>query len=551
MALTLDDRLVLKRLRLIVRRERAEDGSETLHLFYGPHQISFDEPELIPFGERLAEHESFRAGDALEWSGLDWDQLRELLERLVEIDVLQVAGQPSRTPPPPAPLTAAVAAPAPIAWHAPDELCQRIAALVEAPVPLELLEAVAECGTVVQSLRDEAGRQIGENSLAVRLPELAEPVPTDWRTCRYPGSRFEEARPMNVSALRQVRAHFDAVLAGITAMRRRLLAGTGRPSLDVVHVTLLTEVLSFMPAWLFLRRDGRVANGALAAWVASLSKTVAGVRITAAHMCFRSSEHGPGATPTASELMRVTEESGFFMTASGTCSGPPAMVLRTLRVCVGEEDVEGGESILATLGDPARALAVGLRASRVRNVDTRMIAWTRALLEEAAPRGPAHDDDASGRRVLVGVDAMAEAIAALDAAGEPASTPPPDWSTALPALLEAVEVPSPDVPDVPETPDMPDTVAATGAALLAVLGAEWSSIAALDQAQAALGTLLGRRRGWLSRADVARARALDRRDLDGDRLARRLGLRIEEARGYTLVSRAGRVELPVADAGRR
>jgi hypothetical protein len=535
MTLAPEDVLLLKRLRVLARRQRDAVGNDVLCVFYGSHEIMFDEPQMVQFGERLIEQERFRAGDAVEWAGQSWDKVRELLEQLVDAGILRVLGRPDTDAPPPRPLSAAIDSAPPLAWRTPEELCRRLSDLVAAPVALELLEATAGGGTVVQSLRDDEGRQIGENSLAIRVPKLAESPPTEWRSCPFRGSRFEEDRPMNVSGLRQVSLHLEAVLAATTAMRRRLLARAGRSCLDIAHLKLLAELLGFVPAWLFLRRDGRLENGQIPAWVASLSKTITGPAITVEHMCFQSTEHGPDDQTSAAELAWVTETGSFFMSESGTCSGPPAMVDRTLRVFAGAENVDGGESLLESLGDSDHAFAVGLRASRIRALDKELSARTHALLE--ARLGAEAPDGVASHRTLVGVHAMRRAIAALDGDGERAAPPEPDWSHALTSLVALSEHSS-------EHGQLLERL------LLDLLAIEWSGIAALDGAQEALGAMLGRAPRRLCRGDLARGRALHRRQLDGDLVAQRLGVEVEEdGKDYWLVSRRGRERLPGSARG--
>src|SRR4051794_5484849 len=44
-----------------------DTGEPELQIFYGIHVVCFDEPETFAFGEALARHGRFRAGEALDW----------------------------------------------------------------------------------------------------------------------------------------------------------------------------------------------------------------------------------------------------------------------------------------------------------------------------------------------------------------------------------------------------------------------------------------------------------------------------------------------------
>src|SRR5215470_4839322 len=54
--------------RVVVQYAAGGDGVRELHLYCGPKEVIFDEPELFGFGETLAKHASFIAGSAVQWT---------------------------------------------------------------------------------------------------------------------------------------------------------------------------------------------------------------------------------------------------------------------------------------------------------------------------------------------------------------------------------------------------------------------------------------------------------------------------------------------------
>lgn len=74
--LSQQDELVLpKHRRMVVQYLRDEAGALALHLYHGDKEISFDEPDLFPFGETLAKQPRFIAGEAVAWGqGYDWSE---------------------------------------------------------------------------------------------------------------------------------------------------------------------------------------------------------------------------------------------------------------------------------------------------------------------------------------------------------------------------------------------------------------------------------------------------------------------------------------------
>jgi hypothetical protein len=91
-----DDRLLFFRgfrgSEVSITRSRDEAGAAVITLRCGPKEVSFDEPDLLPFAEHLHRFRNgFRADDATRWSneGYAWERVSELLEALVEGRVLQ------------------------------------------------------------------------------------------------------------------------------------------------------------------------------------------------------------------------------------------------------------------------------------------------------------------------------------------------------------------------------------------------------------------------------------------------------------------------------
>src|ERR1700760_3882115 len=65
-------------------------GAKELTLYCGLQEISFDEPELFPWAEKLIQQDSFQAAESASWSSapLEWPRLKELLETLIEAGIL-------------------------------------------------------------------------------------------------------------------------------------------------------------------------------------------------------------------------------------------------------------------------------------------------------------------------------------------------------------------------------------------------------------------------------------------------------------------------------
>ena len=388
----------------------------------------------------------------------------------------------------------------PLRWRSLADLCALTAVNGHA-LPVDLLEATLGAGLLAQLVRDTSGRQSGENSLAMLAPALTDPVPTEWRPCRFAGSRFEDARPMNVSALKQLAPDFDGMLGRIAALRAAFLARIGRDRLDLGGMWLLSWVFFVLPAWTARRVADRCPNGAVPEWATALSKTFGGVRMTLQMLLARGCRVDAEFSP--AELVRVTEEEARYLSVTGVCAGTPAMIDRTLDVFV------SGTCAPAALPIPelARALDYGFATAALLLVAAAREARTRILVAEAglASEPIAHELADLGQRegdATLALRRATELAAILRVAVDPLAPP----------LGAAVPLPHPGA-------DL----------LLAVLGIELEAVRLAAHHQAIVNHALGAPASpTLTRRDVALGLTPTPQRLWGDRVAAHLGWIIDE-----------------------
>lgn len=325
----------------VLQHGRTEDGRPELQLFHGEHEISFDEPNFFPFAETLARQTRFKAAEALGWgAGYAWDQVGPLLESLLEAGVLVRAEQAE-----PDEMAMGVRA-SPL----PPARCQRprtwsecetiMAELTGRPLELGWLELVVPVFRVAHIALDAEGRQVGEGN--VFPPALRLDVPTKWRTCLYEGTRHQPDRPMNVEALRAMRAHWSQMMA---VLRRVRAAYLGRcPSagerLTLGEVERLAVCVLAVPSYQLMRTRGAVANGALHPVLSSLFRVTDGLRMVVHQMLFvplGEPTRNPDERLSAAEIHAYAERNYSFHSEHGVCAGPPAMVAEFLAVLVDGE----------------------------------------------------------------------------------------------------------------------------------------------------------------------------------------------------------------------
>jgi hypothetical protein len=338
-ALAPGDELVLPmHKRVVTQYATGDNGAPELRLFYGDKEISFDESALFPFGERLAQQERFVAGSAVGWGpGYAWPQVAQLLDALLEEGILHRAADvvPEETAGGdlPSPLPAAPALTA-RAWDQAEEVTLGLAGRALDPAHLELVIPVFR---IAHPVVDGEGRQVGESNVFPKGLRLE--VPTRWRTCIYSGTRFHADRPMNVSALRSMRAHWPQMMIMLSNVREAYLGRfpVARAGWTVGHLERLATMVLALPTYMLVRRDQPVANGALHPALSCLFRVTDGLRMTMHQMLFVPIGEPalPPETPmTSAEIFAYAERNYSFYGDHGVCAGPQVMIEQFLSVLV-------------------------------------------------------------------------------------------------------------------------------------------------------------------------------------------------------------------------
>jgi hypothetical protein len=353
-ALAATDELVLpKHKRVFVQYVNGESGVPELHLYYGDKEISFDEPELFDFGEGLAKQSRFLAGDATTWgANYDWPRIRELLEQLIDAGVLRYATDddapelpPSRDLAKPSPLPPAPCS-VPRTWVEAESL---ITELTGRSLELSYLELVLPLYRIPHIALDGEGRQVGEANVFPKSLRLE--VPTEWRTCPHAGSRYQHERPMNVTALKSMRAHWKQMMVAILRVREAYLRRfpQARQGWTIGDLHCLSALVLSMSTYLMLREQDRVPNGDLHPVLSCMYRVTDGVRMVMHHMLF--SEDLEATLPlhapmTAAELYAYAERNEIFISDHGVCAGPRAMIEEFLGILMDGHEIEGAASVV-------------------------------------------------------------------------------------------------------------------------------------------------------------------------------------------------------------
>jgi len=365
---------VPRRRRFVSEYVAGEDGGRELHLHFGLQEITFDEPDLFAWAEKLIEQESFLAGSATTWGTqpLEWPRVKDLLEALVEAGIVERnAPEKSAAPNGPAHLRflereeARKAPAAARSWNPDPGAVFRD--ITGRDLEIGYLEAVMPVHRLAHISLDREGRQVGEVNV---FPEaLRLKIPIEWKTCNYPGSRYRDELPMNVSALKSMTAHWKPVLRAVLAVREHFLSvypqrPDGRWNLGDLH--FLCSAILAVPTLQLMRWRNPVRNGELDPVMSSLFRVTDGVRMVCAYLLDlyeRPARHDHPISP--AELTAAAERENQYLSTRGVCAGPPAMIDEFVETLMNGKPVDAAPPPGAWTADIPAALDYALRGLQV------------------------------------------------------------------------------------------------------------------------------------------------------------------------------------------
>jgi hypothetical protein len=172
--------------------------------------------------------------------------------------------------------------------------------------------------------RDDEDRPIREGRTP---PELLREGEIEYKQCPYAGSRYLHANPMNVSALRQMSAHWDEMIDCIGLLREAYRDVRGDYRYDLMDIWRVGQMGSCLP-WFYVLRLGETCP----AYAAALSKATLGVGIWGARVLIdQFATHSftvPGARFTAQQIWETSEANRTLIAEHEVCAASQNMMLK-------------------------------------------------------------------------------------------------------------------------------------------------------------------------------------------------------------------------------
>lgn len=260
---------------------------------------------------------------------------------------------------------------------------------------------------------DQEQRPLGEHRAP---PSVTRAVPTELRSCPYPGSRHEHRLPMNLSALRQATRHWDEVLVGLAALRT--WCGGGPQPTTLAELWRLTAAVAVLPAYLLNGpRGGRVLDGATAA----LYKACLGLKFLIEQRVLQEILEGGALVDggTADGLSDYAETSGWLVGRQEVCAAPPGLIREILDVAVRGRESEGGSRLVARVDSPEQLRAFAGASWDLYGLLLVYSTWSARLCLRSGGAGPDLDEDPppqNGLSLTLGMRRITAAACTLDPA---------------------------------------------------------------------------------------------------------------------------------------
>jgi hypothetical protein len=172
------------------------------------------------------------------------------------------------------------------------------------------------------SLRDVEGRLLREN----RAPASAiRPGEIEMKKCPYPGSRqTDPPLPMNMSALRSMKHHWDDVINSVAMMRAAYQQMTGVEAMSVFDLWRVSQLGSALP-WYYIFGHRELAP----IYAASLAKATLGMGIWAQTVFVRmAAEQWTPPPMTSRSILEIAEGNSTLLAEREVCAAPEKMLLR-------------------------------------------------------------------------------------------------------------------------------------------------------------------------------------------------------------------------------
>jgi hypothetical protein len=148
--------------------------------------------------------------------------------------------------------------------------------------------------------------------------------------CPYAGSRHHHAKPMNVSALRQMMPVWDDILTMLSWLSQRYCSRQQEAITTYDDLSLVVSAGVFLADFLVLRRRQPLRSGAIPVLISGLYKVCLGFQLATflASMQVQFTGQRPDPLPDAAMFYAYLEAHELLIGEAEVCAGSPAMIMQ-------------------------------------------------------------------------------------------------------------------------------------------------------------------------------------------------------------------------------
>jgi hypothetical protein len=192
----------------------------------------------------------------------------------------------------------------------------------------------------VHEYLDVAGRPVGEGRAAAFRN-----VPTEMQVCPYAGGRHHHAKPMNVSALRQMLPVWDDIVTMLAWLSQRYRARNKAEITTHDDLSLVVSAGAFLADFLALRRRQPLPSGAIPVLISGLYKVCLGFQLATLLASLKEQFTGQSPDPLsdAAGFYAYVEAHELLIGEAEVCAGSPAMIMQAYEAMTSRQVVEPQE----------------------------------------------------------------------------------------------------------------------------------------------------------------------------------------------------------------
>jgi hypothetical protein len=189
----------------------------------------------------------------------------------------------------------------------------------------------------VHEYMDVAGRPVGEGRAAAFRD-----VHTEMQSCPYAGSRYRHAKPMNVTALRQIMPAWEQIVTMLSWLGQRYRARRRKDVTTYDDLSLVTSAGVFLADFLVLRQHQPLHSHEIPVLISGLYKACLGFQLATFLGSVRErfgDGPAPEHLPDSAGFYAYLEEQELLIGEAEVCSGSAAMIVQAYEAMTGRHAV--------------------------------------------------------------------------------------------------------------------------------------------------------------------------------------------------------------------